>query len=799
MKNFLTIILSLISIWASAQFQDKWHIKFPAGSEPLQVKWADVDNDSILDVVVANRINGRISFQAYSDSAFLSIHELVRTGFVSGTFSLSDFNSDNRMDLIMSGVDTLGHHSTEVYLSNGEFIFTKQAAALVPFSSPTVVHSDLNSDGQDELVMTGSTGHLSVWKWSGSSATQVFDSANFIVHDILVYDFDGNGFNDIAASGVDAMANPKLMIIEFANAFDTIRTVRFDAPITGKMNAGDVNNDGTFDVLLSGLDAAGNSVTQIFLNLISSFVEGETWRDINATSMLIADIDADSLADVAVQGLWNGSAVNFVRTSSGDSLLLPTQNLVTQAFGDYDRDGDLDLMQLQDTLALVVIENQTLNVNPKPAEPGSILADLFIFNRLFVCWVRDSVDNAPAVTYDLRLTADNVRTYAGEFDMGLWSRLTVTHGNRTTRNFALLRIPFADYAVGLQKVDNAFVGSKTFIPPPTHTPAGEVIPGEPCQLEVVTVCPGSLVKPRPDLPTAWFSFSKGFLGEHDSIEVENKIDTLFSFTPNAGDICDKLKIYLINGSGDTVRVEHTTTVCEGTTVDLSTESEWKDVVWWNPSMDSIGSGQTFGYTVRKPAVLKASAHNDYGCVLDQTEILRISKPVLTTNTDTLRIVNGQSVELQASGAHVYVWTPNESLDNGFIPNPVASPIVTTFYTLTGYDTLGCTDTTHVVVEVTQAAFVPNMFTPNGDGRNDQLTIYGISYANNFRFEIHNRNGSLVYETNDVSAVVSHGWDGSTRGVAQPPGLYYWKVEGSFSDGTNLNLSGRTMGSILLVR
>jgi gliding motility-associated-like protein len=121
------------------------------------------------------------------------------------------------------------------------------------------------------------------------------------------------------------------------------------------------------------------------------------------------------------------------------------------------------------------------------------------------------------------------------------------------------------------------------------------------------------------------------------------------------------------------------------------------------------------------------------------------------------------------------------------------------YTVTGYDTLGCTATAKVLVEVEQTAFVPNLFTPNGDGENDQLMIYGLSTANNFRFAIHNRDGNLVYEASDVGAVTSRGWDGSTRNVEQPPGLYYWKVEGNFSDGSDLNLNGRITGSILLVR
>jgi gliding motility-associated-like protein len=807
MKYAGIFALVLISIGTSAQFSDKRHLKFPAGSEPLQVKWADVDNDSILDIVTANRINGAISFIAWKDSAFLSTHELVRTGFTSGTFSLCDFNRDNRIDIIMSGVDTLGNHSTEVYLWEDSLVYRKQTARLSAFSSPRVALADLNSNGQGEFVMAGNAGRLSAWRWNGTTAVHLFDSADMIVDDVLVYDFDRNGFNDIAASGADAAGRPRVLIIEFANAFDTIRTIKFQSPVAGKMDAGDVDNDGFLDLVISGRDTAGTVVTRTFLNRISRFVSGKGWVGIDAASLQIADIDADGYADLSVQGYQGTSPRNFVRTFSGDSIVLPAKHVMTQAFGDYDRDGDLDVLQLMDTLGMVLMENETLNVNLKPRAP-TFEAGLFIFNRLFLYWTPDSITDSVsyASTYDLALSETGI-AYAGEFNMdSTWQRLTVAHGNMSTNNYALLRIPVTAYAAKLQTVDNAFVGSK-----PLGTHGGGICdieggpPNCPPEVQNITACssdPIELTPQEPKKPAAWFSFSKGFMGIHtDSLMVASKADTIFSMILGGGRDCERFRIYLINESGpsDTIRVTNSTTACEGAVVELNVAEEWEEVIWKNPARDSIGSGDTLHYVVRNEEALTASARNDHGCFLKQTENLNISKPVLTTNGDAFKIMKGESVGLSASGAHVYVWTPNQSLDNGFIANPQATPSETTAYTVTGYDTLGCTATKQVVVQVEQTAFVPNLFTPNGDGTNDQLRIYGLSHANNFRFAIHNRDGNLVYEAKDVNAVTSRGWDGSNHGVGQPPGLYYWKVEGTFDDGTSLQLNGRTTGSILMVR
>ena len=101
--------------------------------------------------------------------------------------------------------------------------------------------------------------------------------------------------------------------------------------------------------------------------------------------------------------------------------------------------------------------------------------------------------------------------------------------------------------------------------------------------------------------------------------------------------------------------------------------------------------------------------------------------------------------------------------------------------------------------VEQTAFVPNLFTPNDDGRNDDLKVYGLSGVENFEFRIYNREGSLVYASENVSDVLTTGWNGSVRGVKQPGGIYYWTVNGETAIGTKILLNGKTSGSVMLIR
>jgi gliding motility-associated-like protein len=103
----------------------------------------------------------------------------------------------------------------------------------------------------------------------------------------------------------------------------------------------------------------------------------------------------------------------------------------------------------------------------------------------------------------------------------------------------------------------------------------------------------------------------------------------------------------------------------------------------------------------------------------------------------------------------------------------------------------------VIVEET--AFVPNLFTPNNDGSNDALKIYGLGAAREFSFTIFNREGNQVFHTNSVSDAVNIGWNGTLRGADLPAGVYYWRVSGRGDSGKGLQLNGKSSGSIVLLR
>jgi gliding motility-associated-like protein len=87
-------------------------------------------------------------------------------------------------------------------------------------------------------------------------------------------------------------------------------------------------------------------------------------------------------------------------------------------------------------------------------------------------------------------------------------------------------------------------------------------------------------------------------------------------------------------------------------------------------------------------------------------------------------------------------------------------------------------------------FVPNVFTPNGDGRNDILMVYG-NYMASMRFSIFNQWGELIF----VSENIGTGWNGLHKGKLQPVGVYAYTLKVVLQDGTVINKKG----SVNLIR
>ena len=126
----------------------------------------------------------------------------------------------------------------------------------------------------------------------------------------------------------------------------------------------------------------------------------------------------------------------------------------------------------------------------------------------------------------------------------------------------------------------------------------------------------------------------------------------------------------------------------------------------------------------------------------------------------------------------------------------ATPASATTYRVAVTDQYGCsaTDEIHIGVGTayTDRIYVPNVFSPNGDGRNERFGIdvdkAAVERINYLR--VLDRWGVVVYEcTSCVPGDESGGWDGTAAGTPAQPATYLWVSEVAFTDGARQVFSG----------
>ncbi len=134
----------------------------------------------------------------------------------------------------------------------------------------------------------------------------------------------------------------------------------------------------------------------------------------------------------------------------------------------------------------------------------------------------------------------------------------------------------------------------------------------------------------------------------------------------------------------------------------------------------------------------------------------------------------------------YTWTPPLALSCTDCSDPVANPVSTTTYTVLATNERGCpaTDSLTIFVEILRPFFVPNVFTPNYDGNNDNFYVYGGPAIRQVRtLRVFDRWGGHVFRADNIPANTPNlGWDGLYRGKRVKPDVFVFYIEIEFVDG-----------------
>ena len=229
--------------------------------------------------------------------------------------------------------------------------------------------------------------------------------------------------------------------------------------------------------------------------------------------------------------------------------------------------------------------------------------------------------------------------------------------------------------------------------------------------------------------------------------------------------------------------------CAGETVTLSVSgTNFNSVLWSNTSQNlsiSITLSGTYSVTVTSPNDCSAS---------DSETIVFTATPIANAGPDLYNnCLAGVQIQATASGG-IISWSPSDELDNPAAAQPFANPAETTSYqiTVTNGECVASDEVT--VVSNCNFIFVPNVFTPNGDGKNDFFDLK-ITGAEEFEFTIYDRRGMSVFESTNPE----NRWTGRTNGQDLPEGTYFYVLKATDFAGKAIPTKDQESGTITLLR
>ena len=191
-------------------------------------------------------------------------------------------------------------------------------------------------------------------------------------------------------------------------------------------------------------------------------------------------------------------------------------------------------------------------------------------------------------------------------------------------------------------------------------------------------------------------------------------------------------------------------------------------------LDQLGCMASTNVTISQPAQLVVDAGEDVTVELGFPADLRtFSFPLFRPVT--------------------YQWSPETWLSCLDCPNPEAVPPWTTNYVVTITDEDGCSarDSVTVFVLKQRPLYVPNAFSPNGDGINDYFTVFGGPAARQIQtMRVFNRWGALVFEGQNLPLnIESFGWNGMFKGEIMRPDVFAYYIVVDFIDNETVQLEG----------
>ncbi|HSU27892.1 MAG TPA: PKD domain-containing protein [Chitinophagaceae bacterium] len=286
--------------------------------------------------------------------------------------------------------------------------------------------------------------------------------------------------------------------------------------------------------------------------------------------------------------------------------------------------------------------------------------------------------------------------------------------------------------------------------------------------------------------------SPGFYNVQLAVLSQNGCtDTLIK--PNAIKVVQRP---LIDIGGDTVACVNSSMIHTGLFIQPDTSIvSWS---WTFPNGTTTNQQNPSPQTYRTVGTftVRAIATNSTGCKDTSTQNIRLNPLPSAVLPVQMTIQTGFPVTIPATyspGVVSWEWSPATGLSCTDCPTPIADTKFKTLYTVAYTDTNGCQNLSYVEVIVickNVNLFIPNTFSPNGNGSNDVFYPRGVGLDRVKLLRIFNRWGEVVFEKKDFPINdPSVGWDGTYKGRKPIADVYVYQAEVFCENGEIIVLNG----------
>ncbi len=286
-------------------------------------------------------------------------------GLAYSSVAWGDLDGDGRRDLLLTGSDTAFNNFSAIMKNSGSGLLTNINAGIPGLSSSAVAWGDMDNDGKPDLLLTGLTGIdannfpifvSQVWRNLGNGT---FTNLNVPLPGVDTGavawgDFDNDGWFDILITGYMRTGPVSQVWRNLGNGSFSNINATLTSVLYSSVARADFDGDGAVDILLTGTTNGflGGAISQVWRNLGQG-----TFTNLNVTlpavsqgSVAVADYDADGRPDILITGYSSAGPIAQVwRNRGGGSfsnlnLSLPGVYQSSVAWADFDNDGKLDFV-----------------------------------------------------------------------------------------------------------------------------------------------------------------------------------------------------------------------------------------------------------------------------------------------------------------------------------------------------------------------------------------------------------------------------------------------------------------------